>query len=522
MFAIHVHDEELTWMDGDIFGLGKEIEILAMPEAGGRSQTLLKGEITALEPNFSEGTQATLVVRGYDRSHRLLRGVTSKAYLQVTDSDLAKKIAQAVGLKAEVEDTTEVYDYVLQHNQSYLEFLGERAKRIGYEVYVEDKTLYFRRPVEAGEPLELEWGHELRSFTPRLSLVEQVDEVVVKGWDARSAQVIMGRATQGQVEPRLGQEQSGAELATTVFSSARRTIVEPSINSQAEAQTLAQAICDEISGAFIEAEGICQGQPALRAGRSVRLTALGQRFSGVYFVTAARHLYTQGEYLTEFNINGRRPATLSALMEQASAAPVQSGGPVIGIVTNNKDPEERGRIKLKFPWLSDEVESDWARLVSPGAGSERGFYCLPEINDEVLVLFEGGDFNRPYIIGGLWNGVARPPRPVAPLVENGQVHQRVFKSRAGHTLTLIDGPSPGIVLETAKGQRLILADSPQQVMLETGGLRLHLDGTKNEVLVESPGNLTLKSQANLSLEASGAMTLKASRVNVNDGALEVI
>src|SRR6476659_3913516 len=84
MFTIHVHDEKLKWMDSGPFELGKQVEIATIPEEGGASHTLIKGEITAIEPDFREGTQATLMIRGYDRSHRLHRGTNSKAYLQVT------------------------------------------------------------------------------------------------------------------------------------------------------------------------------------------------------------------------------------------------------------------------------------------------------------------------------------------------------------------------------------------------------------------------------------------------------
>ncbi len=84
-------------------------------------------------------------------------------------------------------------------------------------------------------------------------------------------------------------------------------------------------------------------------------------------------------------------------------------GVVVGVVTNNKDDEGLCRVKVKFPWLVDDDESYWARLVSPMAGKERGIVFLPEVEDEVLVVFEHGDVNRPYILGALWNGEDKPP-----------------------------------------------------------------------------------------------------------------
>lgn len=181
--------------------------------------------------------------------------------------------------------------------------------------------------------------------------------------------------------------------------------------------------------------------------------------------------------MTTFRVYGRRPATFYALLERSAERTNASTptGPVIGLVTNNKDPKGWGRIKVKFPWLSDEVESNWARLVSPGAGPERGFYYLPEINDEVLVAFEQGDVNRPYILGSLWNGRDAPP-------QSGEA-KVILRTAGGHILTL--------------------------------------DDTNGEITLESSSDLTLKSKANLSLEAGGNMALKARQVNINDDALEV-
>ncbi len=84
-------------------------------------------------------------------------------------------------------------------------------------------------------------------------------------------------------------------------------------------------------------------------------------------------------------------------------------GVVVGIVTNNQDPDKLGRVKVKFPWLSDGEESYWARVAVPMAGAARGTYVLPDVEDEVLVAFDRGDMAVPYIIGGLWNGKDKPP-----------------------------------------------------------------------------------------------------------------
>lgn len=526
MFTIHLHDEGLKRIDEGPLKLGAEVEISAQPEEGGSSQVLFKGEITASEPNFGEGASATLLVRGYDRSHRLHRGTNAQAYQQVTDSDLANRIAQQAGLRAQVDSTNEVHEHVFQHNQTHMEFLAERAQRIGYEFFVEDKTLYFRKPPQNGDALELEWGRQLRSFRPRQTLVEQVDEVVVKGWNAKDRQVITGQATRGAAEPQIGEQQSGAQLASQAFSNARRLVADEDVKSQAEADTLAQAFLDELSGAYIEAEGLCYGQPALRAGKRIKLTSLGTRFSGTYLVTSATHIYSAaGGYNTSFTVHGRRPESLYTLLSEPAGerANGRHPGPVVAVVTNINDPEGRGRVRVKFPWMSDDVESDWARLMGVGAGKGRGLFCLPEVNDEVLVAFERGDFNRPYVLGGLWNGQDKPPIEIGQAVQNGETHKRGFKTRVGHTLTFVDGQEAGVILETAGGHRLTLADEGKKVMLETsGGHVLTLDDGGSEVKLESSANLTIKSGANLTIEAGAVLELKGASFKLNgDGMGEV-
>jgi len=109
-------------------------------------------------------------------------------------------------------------------------------------------------------------------------------------------------------------------------------------------------------------------------------------------------------------------------------------GVVVGIVTNNKDPEDLGRIKVNFPWRGIQDESIWARIATLMAGQDRGSYFLPEIGDEVLVSFEHGDIHQPYVIGSLWNGQDKPPETNS----DGKNNNRLIKSRSGHKFIFND------------------------------------------------------------------------------------
>ena len=188
MFTLRIHDNGLQWVDSELLAVGAQVEIWATAAGqgtrSGASGQLIKGEITALAPNFAGTGEAILLVRGYDRAHRLHRGKKSRSFLRNTDSEIAQRIAQEAKLRAKVTSTSVIHDYLFQDNQTDLEFLQARAQRIGYEVYVKDKTLYFvQRQTEQETGPELEWGKNLRDFRPRLTTMNQVDEVIVRGWD---------------------------------------------------------------------------------------------------------------------------------------------------------------------------------------------------------------------------------------------------------------------------------------------------------------------------------------------------
>ncbi len=137
-------------------------------------------------------------------------------------------------------------------------------------------------------------------------------------------------------------------------------------------------------------------------------------------------------------------------------------GVVPGIVISLDDPEGLGRIQLKFPKISPSLESSWAPVAAPLAGKQRGAFFMPELEDEVLVAFENGNFNFPYIIGHLWNGKDIPPE--------SDPKNRVFVTPAGHTLRFEDGEKK-VILRSSSGQTITLDDSDGSITLE-GGQRI--------------------------------------------------
>jgi uncharacterized protein involved in type VI secretion and phage assembly len=195
-------------------------------------------------------------------------------------------------------------------------------------------------------------------------------------------------------------------------------------------------------------------------------------------------------------------------------------GVAVGVVTNNKDPENLGRVRVKFPWFSDNDESQWARIATFMAGKNRGALFLPEVDDEVLVAFEHGDMRRPYIIGALWNGVDTPPQEFA---NDGKNNLRLIKSRSGHLIKLddTDGGEKIEVIDKS-GKNSIVIDAKENTITITSDKDIVLKAAKGKISLQSK-EIELKSTAGakiqagseMTLQASGKMTVKGSVVNIN-------
>ncbi|HEX7242067.1 MAG TPA: phage baseplate assembly protein V [Longimicrobiaceae bacterium] len=215
---------------------------------------------------------------------------------------------------------------------------------------------------------------------------------------------------------------------------------------------------------------------------------------------------------------------MSILLDLLQAPAAASGGHVAGvstgIVTNNQDPEKLGRVKVKFPWLSDDQESPWARVAVPMAGDGRGTWLLPEVGDEVLVAFERGDPGFPYVVGALWNKNAPPPETN----EDGANDRRVLRSRSGHVVRLDDkdgeekieivdkSEKNSIVVSTKDNTITVTCDG--DLTLESRNGKLVLKGAKG-VEVASDDAMKLEAQADVELKASGSVKVKGSTVELN-------
>ena len=209
----------------------------------------------------------------------------------------------------------------------------------------------------------------------------------------------------------------------------------------------------------------------------------------------------------------------SALPPDDPGAPLV--GLVIGVVTNIKDPEGLGRVKVSLPWLADRFETDWARIASPMAGSKRGLYLLPEIDDEVLVGFAHGRIDSPFVLGALWNGKDKPPESNS----DGKNDRRSFTSRSGHVIRLTDTKGEerieildksgknSVVVDTKSNTVTVSAETDVVVRAAKGKLTLAGDGGVE--ISSGKGDVKVTASKGIEVKANAKLVLKGATVDIN-------
>jgi phage protein D len=583
MFELTFLDEAGTLATDASLMIGQKIEIRAGKEADQDTTSLIKGEITSIEAICHENVIFT-VIRGYEQAHRLQRAKRTRTFVNMTDSDIARQVASNAGLTiGTIEATTVTHEHLAQVAQTDWDFLSQRAREIGYETGVAGGEFFFRlasgrtdggglggmagaaasaaaSAVGLGSD-KLMFKDNLLTFYPRISAANITPDVEVRVWDSKDARVVAyktdaatGTATiEGQVPKTLANSFTDGllpplpslpalppipglpkiDFGTAPSNTAHLVIDRPlAFGSSADSavEKAAKGVADHVSSTFAEAEGDAIGDPNIQAGKQVDIDGVPEQFVGKWTVTNARHVFDAREngYHTKFWVSGRQNRNLLGLTSGPKEQRTQFNGMVCGVVTNVKDPDKLGRVKVALPWLSPSFESDWARVVQVGAGPRSGALFLPEVGDEVLIGFEFGDARRPYVLGGLINSNTKYGALSSSVSGSGAVNERGFATPAGNRLLFTDDLPPGppgpppiksaIVLGT-KDDKLSLAidqvagtitltcnPAPPASKTPSGSLTIECPGLGAISIKAGTGGLKLETDGQL--ELSGKMGVK--------------
>ena len=327
-----------------IFDPGTEIELWMGYQNQSNMRRMMVGTVTTLEPNFPASGAPTLTISGLNEIHQLRGQQHTYSWTNKMDTDIAVELGNkpiqsgqpglGIPVVTNPSSTETADEFIFMNNQYDIVFLLERARRHGYEVYMDEdpetgnKTLYFGLSQSKGNApvYQLEWGRSLISFKPTLSTAKQVNQVTVRGWDRTANAAIEVNYTLQQLWKDQGKSQ--AEIArlgqiAKAYASRTEVVTKPPVRTTAEAKQLARATLEDQSKRLIEATGSTVGLPDLRAGCALEIIGFGIRtdasgqlrgtssdFDGEYYVTESTHTIGGGGYTTQFAARREGPVQL--------------------------------------------------------------------------------------------------------------------------------------------------------------------------------------------------------------------
>lgn len=437
---------------------GTPVVLAPIADGKGASDPLLTGEVCGLEADY-DGTGSFTVIRGYDFGHRLMRQRRVAAYRNQSASDIARKLAAQDGVPVgRIESTKTVYEFISQANVTDWDFLARLADENEMVMSVDAKGKFqFVRPDPASgapatstpgdkSPFVLEAGTDILRLRAAVTAAEQVATVEARGWDVTTKKKLTATAP-AKTNPGISIGTTPGEAAAK-FKPAKLVDAQTPYDRQSEVKFAAEALADDVTGSFAELEVIARGTPKLRPGLPVTLADVGAPFEGKYTATSVRHVFGDGKHYEAWvTVSGRQWRSLYGLASGGGGATngLNLPGTANALVTDVQDPLKQGRVKLQFPWLDDAYISDWTRVVQWGGKAGGSMFPL-DVGDEVLVAFDRGALDHPYVIGGLYNGRDKPTP-----VKDVPLHDGARRRAVRHTLSDRDGNRVDLLSQTTGG-----------------------------------------------------------------------
>lgn len=542
---IEFADPDLVILEECGLTIGQFVEVRAVVGLDAVGEAVFFGQVESLEVQYENVSGKLSVVRAYDAGHRLLHGQKTMGYPMMSYSEVAEAVGSEHAIPTLATPHPVMHEMVVQSNETSWDFLVRLAREIGYVVNVAidpvagNPTLTFgpQRPAETAppptgvdiSPLSFSIGDErIISLEASVSGSGITPMSSARGWDGSLATPSLGEAptiSDSSANAVLPEELGGELGGDSQYVNLRRLAA-----NEAETEAASEGLATRMAGAYANIEITMRGNPSVLPNRALGLSDAGM-LTGEYTITSSTHTFvpTLSGYRTSVVCSGVEDRTLAGLQD---AAEPRGGltGVYPAIVTDVEDPEMQGRVLLSFPWLDPTYVSPWARVVQVGAGEELGLQILPEPTDEVLVAFENGQLDTPYVLGGLYSQDRRPGIPWAEAVEGTPV-VRSFTSRMGSQLIFRDDPeSPSLELTTTMGASCMIRISPetgieiitleeQPILINSASdVTISSDGavTVNaaEVAINGEGDVSLSAEGALEIAAGGEVSITAASVNI--------
>ena len=476
-FSIIVPDDALDTYEGFVMEnskklLGKKIS-LSYWQYGSENQ-VFSGIVTGLK-NRKESGYGKLVITGHSPSILLENGRADRSFEQLSLSQIVKEIGvnypQEGKIHAEEQELNvrRVLPYTVQSQESDFGFIQRLATRYGEYFYYNGKELIFGNKAEP--VLELSEGRELIELEFELGLKAQGFSGLA--YDAEKGESIQHNAQEVQTEWKENALQAVAVQASKqLFGNAPKSVFSGSEKSQELEEMLLKE--KENRESLIWVRGRSRDS-RLKNGSRAKLTDINGRAMETYRIVEIRHYYNGDEYYNEF-------VGVSDVLHP----PYQDSGAFpksheqMGRVVENADPLGLGRVRVQMMWQEAGSEkTPWIRLLQPHSGSGKGFYFVPEIGEEVLVGFQGGNAEKPYVIGTQYNG----------------------KEKSGYA----DKENNIKAVHTRSGHKLVFTEDESILITDKSGNEILLDTKGSNITITAPETMTLNAK-NLNINVSQNMT----------------
>ncbi|MGN9917409.1 phage baseplate assembly protein V [Micromonospora palomenae] len=398
---------------------------------------LFSGEVTCVEVEYAADGVALVRLRGYQPLHRLRKRQQLRVFESLTAADLARDLCAEVGLDVDAEEDGPRLERVLQHRHSDLDLLLEVAGRAGLHLADDEDRLRLVTLDGHSEPVTLTLGHTLHSLRIAANLDRAAGQSAALGWHPQRAEPISQRADAARTGRRIPLDPDPAAVGADGV----RTAVDQPGRSDDELAAIAQAGLDARVAALVTAEGVAEGDPALRPGRRVELAGVADPVAGVYVLTEVVHTIDANGHLTRFS---------TAPPPAPAPAPVAGAVVTLGTVTDVDDPDRLGRVRLTLPAYGD-LDAGWLAVLCPGAGAGKGIVALPDPEDTVLVALPGGEPAAGIVLGSLFGAV----EPYDAGIADGRSGRWSVRTGSGQTI-VVDDAARSLKLATDAGSFLEL------------------------------------------------------------------
>ena len=487
-------EEQFETSDGNLFIPGNEIEILAGYDSD--NKTLFKGLIVKQQVKI-RSNNSILIVECRDKIIQAT-GVKKNKYFSegVKDSDIFSELLRPYNLGTDIQATDINHKQIIQYQSTDWDFILTRADVAGKVVIADDGNIQIKEPDLNSNPIiSLVYGATILELDADIDARYQYKKVLTRSWSSDDQAITEVEISDPGIQ--LNGNIEAGDLSKVM--DAEQVVLQHGgdINSE-ELQTWGSSFWEKHQAAKVRGRVKFKGTEAVKPGKTIELSGVGDRFNGKCFVGGIRHFISAGEWQTDAQL-GVDPEWFSKNYnnENNPAAGLVPGitGLQIGIVTQLEgDPDGKNRIKLYLPIINKDEQGCWARVCTLDAGQDRGSFFLPEISDEVIVGFLNDD-PREAIVLGMLNSSAKP----APLTASDDNHEKGFVTRSKMKMIFNDEKS-SFTLETPKGKFFILDDDAGIIKLEDDfGNKIILD--QDGINIESSKDMKLKASNNYNLEA---------------------